>query len=260
MQAFFISTKATEHVQKSMSFKQAVKAFPNVVHQPGVAGHTINITDDTIVHQLARYQINNPDLAGNESIYALPSMGALGCFLAHVKCWEACANSKESVCVIEEDYVIPQNREQFVASAIQHVPDDAVFASLAYIRAGQTYNHDNLYDRMLGPDWGGTQMYWIAPTGAQLLLKHALPIWTQVDLYIGIQAYLADSFKAYVLKERLYPILNVVIDNAFSQVQSFAIKKYLPRNNKFYIILIVVLIYLLCDFAWRFKWWPLTNK
>lgn len=253
MRALLISTKSSTQVTTTLAYKQANETFDQVEHMNGVIGHHIDIANDKLVHQLARYQINNPDLAGNESIYAVPSMGALGCFLAHVKCWKECVVANESVCVIEEDYVIPHNKQGIVKQALSSLPSDAVFVSMAYIRAGQTFNYNAQFDRMLGPDWGGTQMYWISPAGANMLLDQALPIWTQVDLYIGIQAYLNDNLKAYVLNERLYPILNVVLDNAFSQVQSFAIKKYLPRNNLFYIVLVVVLVYLLCDFAWRFK-------
>ena len=181
-------------------------------------------------------------------------MGALGCFLAHVGCWRECAYSDSAMIVVEEDFVIPLQKQDILKRALADIPHDASFMSLAYIRAGQTFNFNETFDRMLGPGWGGTQCYWIAPTGAALLLQHALPIWTQVDLFIGIQAYLHGKFKAYVLRERLYPLISVVMDNAFSQVQSFAVKKYMPRSNWFYIVICIILVlYLICDFAWRFK-------
>ncbi len=254
MKVNLISTKPRDYVCKTLAYENATKILGRVTHHAGVVGHKIDITDQSIVHQLARYQINNPDNAGNESIFAVPSMGALGCFLAHVGCWRECAYSNTPMVVIEEDFVIPLQKHDILTTALANVPKNASFVSLAYIRAGQTFNFNGSFDRMLGPGWGGTQCYWIAPAGAALLLQQALPIWTQVDLFIGIQAYLQGEFNAYVLKERLYPLINVVVDNAFSQVQSFAVKKYMPRSNWFYIVIVTILIlYLICDFAWRFK-------
>ena len=57
-------------------------------------------------------------------------------------------------------------------------------------------------------------------------------------------------FAAFALRERLYPMWRVFRDNAFSTVQNFRIKKYLPRSNVFYYTVAGILSLLMVCFLY----------
>ena len=61
--------------------------------------------------------------------------------------------------------------------------------------------------------------------GAKLVLENALPINTQIDLFIGIMLTLHSNFIGYALIERLYSYTEIFMDNLSTDIQSFFSKK-----------------------------------
>ena len=209
-----------------------------------VNGRKLDVHDTQLIHPLTKFSIFSS--LSNDSIYLAPSLGAVGCFLSHIGCWKIAVTKNKPIIVIEEDVQLNPFIMNHVAFAVKHIPEDADFASLMYIRKSSKNLHFNKYFSIINGRLDGLQMYYIRPSGAKMLLKHALPIVTQADLYTGICSFsLYPMFRAYMYNKRLYTVKKFIKDNLNSSIQKMRFKKYMPRQNLFYIIIILVIVVLL---------------
>ena len=53
MKVNLISTKPTDYVHKTLAYENATRILGDVTHHPGVVGHKIDITDESIVPNAA---------------------------------------------------------------------------------------------------------------------------------------------------------------------------------------------------------------
>lgn len=217
--------------------------FPKIEVEPAVVGKNVDLSDTTKVSPLVRYQVGSKS-ARNSSIYAMPSVGGIGCYLSHTKCISWCRDNNQPLVVVEEDVEFSEEAIQTIRNCLTIVPNDCDYLSLMYIRQKEVNSYNNVFNRIHGGN-DGAQCYVIFPSGAEKILKHCYPITTQIDLFIGIIANLYPEFKGYALKKRLYSIWDVVSDNFNTSIQDFAIKKYLPDNNSFYWVVVGVMILLI---------------
>ena len=222
--------------QNPKNINSWVDTFADLVHFKAVDGKTVDLTDRDIVHSYANIAIQTKEK--NETVFAVPSRGAIGCFLSHYKLWKKIASSKEPAIVMEEDVYITTETKEKLQTALEnmkHEIPDHDFVSLMYISQPHSEKKSQHFLRINGPRSCGTQLYYLTPNGAEKLIKYALPIFTQPDLYIGTRCFDDSTFHAYCLKERLYSIMSIVADNFKSSIQgNFTVKKYLPRSNKFF--------------------------
>lgn len=216
------------------------KAFLNVKISAAVDAKHLQIEKDNRVHPLAKMYVKNP-IVGADSVFALPSKGAVGCALSHYALYNICIQRNEPIIVIEQDVVFSPRAIEVLKQL--EVPDDADFVSLLYIRQHDTVPYSRRFDRLVGPHCDGNQCYMITPRGAATVLSKAFPIVTQCDLMIGIVANTsADEFRGYVLRERLYSYWSILRDNMGSSIQQFRFKKYLPRSNIFYLFVLFLML------------------
>lgn len=217
--------------------------FPTVQIVDAVDASTLSIEDDTRVHDLVRSQIRNPDIAA-DSVFAMPSIGAIGCALSHYALLRKCEKSGMPMIILEQDVCFDDEAVRTMRSL--RVPPAADFVSLLYIRQSDTAPYDATFDRIVGPHCDGNQCYYVTPRGATMILNKAFPIVTQNDLLVGVVANTEPTFVALALRKRLYSMVDVFMDNLDSSIQHFRIKKYLPRSNIFYyaIALIVLLLFI----------------
>lgn len=224
--------------------------FPQIKIQPAVIGKNVDMTDTNIISPLTRFQLNHH--SKNDSIYAIPSMGGIGCYLSHLECMKKCVSLNKPVIVIEEDVKFTEKSKSAIINGLQNVPDDSKYVSLMYIRQNKNINYNSTFCKIIG-DNSGFQCYLIFPQGAKIILKHALPINTQIDLFVGILLSLYPEFIGYALNERLYSFSEIFMDNLSTDIQSFAVKKYLPSGNIFYVILLMFIIILISIIIYQNK-------
>lgn len=219
--------------------------FPNLQITEAVDAERLDIDTDKRVHALARMHTSFGNTVANDSIFCVPTPGAIGCFLSHHKLLvEECVGKNQPIVVIEQDATFSDKCKSILPDAMDVIPKDAHYVSLLYIQQNHTRAHNKYFRRLIGPQCDGNQCYYITPTGAAKILKHALPVVTQFDLLIGVVANIDQDFRGYVLNERLYSMWRVFSDNLGSSIQSFAVKKYLPRSNSFYYIILCLLFVL----------------
>ena len=233
-------------LQRKPAAAQAVaswqKAFKSVQMVKAVDAKTLNVQQDPRIHDLVRSQIQYPDMAA-DTVFALPSVGAVGCALSHYALMRKCEKRNRPMVVLEQDAVLSDTAIRTFRSL--RIPPDADFVSLLYIRQPNLAPRDHTFDRITGPHCDGMQCYYITPRGAAKILDKAFPIVTQNDLLVGIVAHTDPTFVALSLRQRLYSLSSVFWDNVDSNIQSFRVKKYLPRSNWFYYVLLIVFVYLL---------------
>ena len=236
--------------QHSQCINSWYYTFKNVNIFDAVKGATIDLTDSSLVHPLVHLSINT---GKQHSTYDIPSRGAIGCFLSHYELWQRCVSLNEPIIIMEEDVFINEESAQFLQTIISNIPHTADLVSLMYIFLKfPTNSYKQVFAKIEGPEFAGTQMYYITPRGARGLIKDAFPIFTQVDLFIGLQTY-RKKLNTYGVRKRLYSISNIIIDNMSSSIQRFSVKKYLPCDNLFYIIILSIVTALITTIVISFQ-------
>ena len=117
--------------------------FPNTKIQNAVIGKNVDITDTTIVSPLTRFHLNHH--SKNDSIYTVPSMGGIGCFLSHLECMKKCVALNEPIIIIEEDVKFSNRTINTITNALQNIPDDSQYISLMYIRQNNYEKYNDTF-------------------------------------------------------------------------------------------------------------------
>ena len=214
--------------------------FPTVSIFKAVNGKkSVNLEETNLIHPFAKMFIKS-DKQRADTVFAMTGMGGIGCFLSHYFLWKKASELPEhipGIFVIEEDAKFSRFSQLKIHSVMKDFPEDADFVSLVYIKLTD-YDKEkgnSEFVKLTGPRVDGLQCYFISRRGGEKLCEHALPIYTQADAYIGINLFLNKDIKGYAMRYKLYSIYNVIKDNISSSVQdNFKIKKYLPKNNRFY--------------------------
>ena len=86
-------------------------------------------------------------------------------------------------------------------------------------------------------------MYYVTPRGASILLEQALPIVSQVDVYIGYVANTRTDFKSIFYEKEFFTQYEFWSEYHKSTIgHNIEIKKFLPENNLFYLICVALLL------------------
>lgn len=197
---------------------------------PAVDASLLSLEDERI-SPFARYHIGQ---ALDTDFMHTSKLSAVGCSLSHIALWEQAVQLDMPIIVLEDDVRLDKN---FMQTAIQSIPQDADFASIVYLpfadRSCCKHGWCAIQPRI---GFGGTQMYYITPRGASILLEHALPIVSQIDVYVGYVANTQEDFKAIFYEKEYFTQYQFWSEYSASTIgHSIEIKKFLPENNFFYL-------------------------
>lgn len=209
-----------------------IEVFPHNLSSvfPAVDASLLNLKDNRI-SPFARYHIEN---TLDSDFMHTSKLSAVGCSLSHIALWEKSVELDEPIIVIEDDVRLDTN---FMHTAIDTIPHDADFASIVYLPFADRSCCDrgwcNIQPRI---GFGGTQMYYVTPRGASILLDQALPVVSQIDVYIGYVANTRDDFKAVFYEKEYFTQYQFWSEYHASTIgHNIEIKKFLPENNWFYL-------------------------
>ena len=189
------NTEKLKRVQKSLN---AISIFPE--RFDAVYGKDLDpLYIDKITYPSVQYTIKN----GRYIDSNIETLGAIGCYLSHVKLWEALANSNDEMLLILEDDAITNNFSafqinQFLNEIIENDPDwDVIF--LGYTKPSPSPNADipiteSVYK--INEITFQTHAYLLSKKGALKLLSKAFPIVDQVDSYMSYMA-ITRGLKSY---------------------------------------------------------------
>ena len=202
---------------------------------PAVDASTIDVDTDSRLSPFARYHIKK-DL--DTDFIHTSKVSAVGCSLSHIALWQRSVASNEAILVLEDDVKLDKD---FMEGAIQKIPDNIDFASIVYLPFADRSDCGDYWCQIQPRSgFGGTQMYYVTPRGASILLEQALPIVSQIDVYIGYVANTREDFKSLFYKEEFFSQYEFWSDFHKSTIgHNIEIKKFLPDSNMFYFTWIV---------------------
>lgn len=197
---------------------------------PAVDASVISIQDHRI-SPFARYHIEK---TLDTDFMHTSKLSAVGCSLSHIALWERSVELDQPIIVVEDDVRLEAN---FMHTAIENIPQNTDFASIVYLpfadRSCCDHGWCSIQPRI---GFGGTQMYYITPRGASILLEQALPIVSQIDVYIGYVANTRADFKAVFYEKEYFTQYQFWSEYHASTIgHTIEIKKFLPENNFFYL-------------------------
>ena len=246
--AYVICLKKHNEKRCNVHYPYIQKLFKTSKRIDAVNGYNIDVENDSRISLYAKYHIQHYLKTDSSQI---ESKGAIGCALSHIKIWKQIVEDNKPSFIIEDDVDI-HGYENKIIQTFENMPTDKSLhlMSFIYINSGFvtqkwkhiSYNSD--WYSISNRNFGGTQMYYLTPEGAQILLNHVFPINVHIDAYI---AYLASvpsfKFNAIFLKKNILPISNELfssLDNTINH--TFTIKQLLPEENIYYYLFILALI------------------
>lgn len=214
---------------------------------PAVDASLLSIHDKRI-SPFARYHI---DQTLDTDFMHTSKLSAVGCSLSHIALWEKSVELDKPIIVLEDDVRLEAG---FMHRAINTIPTNADFASIVYLPFADRSCCDrgwcNIQPRI---GFGGTQMYYITPRGASILLQQALPVVSQIDVYIGYVANTRDDFKAVFYEKEYFTQYEFWSEYHASTIgHNVEIKKFLPESNWFYLgWTALILVWAVCTIRGR---------
>ena len=218
------------------------KIFPKLERISAVDAKNLVLETAEYINPISKTHIRNKIETEHDHI---TGMGQVGCYLSHVNMWKKCLEHDKPIIVVEDD--VPKFNEIQVTeliNAYQSIPENADFASLLYINSLTKNGKDKEgeWGKIQPREFRGTQLYYITPKAASILLKYAFPISAQVD---GYMSYILPYYdlNSYVWDRNFWNLSQALPSSTLEHALTF--KKFLPESNLFYIVVITCVVILL---------------
>jgi glycosyl transferase family 25 len=248
---FLISLKSDQN-KRDKNLPNVKKLFPNTKVFDAFDARNLSDTElKKYVHPATYNQIKQKR---EVDMLHMGSKGGVGCFISHKNLWKKCIELNEPIIICEDDIQLDKSSSiNKVKKSFNSIPNDTVFAALiglpinflAPSTKGTKVISKNW--KTVGHDFMGTQMYYITPYAASLLLYYSEPIVNHVDMYIG-QVALQDENKWLRVRNNLNPQSYLTtIENDFNSSvgHTLKLKKILPEHNNFWFIFISIVFLLI---------------
>lgn len=205
--------------------------FKKIVRVSAIDGKLIDtdqvkrLVDPSVYNELGKIRRNHEDLG---------SLGAIGCYLSHYKCWMTIIETNEPAIIVEDDLQIhplfdefklsqntkPLSRYDFVLLA-SHVREPHL---LKPISSGQGIaDYHGLFFML--------HFYYLTPNGAKFFAENSLPMKYQVDSYMSFKLKENPSFRSGVHKPDMATQSDTVTDIQTMMEGTFYHTTYVTLNN-----------------------------
>lgn len=232
-------------------FSQVQEVFPNNLTAifPAVDASLLDIPNDPRVSPFAKYHVeHNLDT----DFMHTGKASAVGCSLSHIALWKKAVELDEPIIVLEDDVRMDMD---FMHTAVARIPAGVDHASIVYLPFADRSDCGTYWCKVqprMG--FGGTQMYYITPRGASILLEQALPIVSQIDVYMGYVANTRDDYVSVFYKQEFFSTYEFWSEFHSSTIgHDIEIKKFLPESNTFYVFSTVMFISCLFGSIWAIQ-------
>jgi len=199
--------------------KQRLSAFKNLERFNGINGYTMKPQE---VRKILTQKAYNGVYyqSHRSSDYDLGSLGAVGCYLSHLKLWQEIVDKNlPGMYIFESDVICTGFPSEEELQEFRSQPNPHFLAFGTYYSAGHAQKglkHINKLGRFMG-----MHAYYITNEGARKLIKDAYPIEQQIDAYIS-DKNLAGEYNAFVTKR-----MQCMQDGSPTTIQT---KKVLPTQ------------------------------
>tara|TARA_Y100000739_G_C20511807_1_gene419902 strand:+ start:254 stop:970 length:717 start_codon:yes stop_codon:yes gene_type:complete len=210
--------------------------FPLAQRTSAVDAVTLDVDADPRISCFAKYHSQHKIDA---DIMHMNSPGAVACALSHIGMWQKCVSLGRPIVVVEDDMFLNEHKANQIRAAVSRIPADSAFASLLYLPFMSNSKYCKTDWCPIKHDFGGLQMYYVTPTGAEILLREALPVITHVDVYVGFMAETHPEMNAVRWSDHIYTQYNAMVDDMSSTLgHKIPIRKALPHSNTFYVVFV----------------------
>ena len=205
---------------------------------PAVDASLLDISTDSRVSPFAKYHISH---SLDTDFMHTGKASAVGCSLSHIALWRKAVELDEPIIVLEDDVRMDKD---FMHTAISRIPAGVDHAAIVYLPFADRSDCGTYWCNVQPrKGFGGTQMYYITPRGARILLEQALPIVSQIDVYMGYVANTREDFVSVFYKQEFFSTYEFWSEFSSSTIgHDIEIKKFLPESNVFYVISTVLFI------------------
>lgn len=217
---------------------QAVFPHNATAKFPAVDASLLDLSSDPRVSPFAKYHVaHNLDT----DFMHTGKASAVGCSLSHIALWKKAVEMDEPIIVLEDDVRMDKD---FMLTAISRIPAGADHAAIVYLPFADRSDCGKYWCSVQPRQgFGGTQMYYITPRGASILLEQALPIVSQIDVYMGYVANTREDFVSVFYKQEFFSTYEFWSEFSSSTIgHDIEIKKFLPESNWFYVFSTVLFI------------------
>lgn len=198
--SYVITLQNSKNYNSFQTYMKDISLEPRT--QLGVQGNLLDknqLTD--LVYPSVFYYVEN----GRNLDSQIASLGAIGCYLSHIKLWKQLVESDQEMYLIFEDDAVPTNlctlnAIQSILNSVKHQDDNWGIIFLGWYKFHPDFKSLDkklqngiykTYDRMYG-----THSYIIHKRGAKILLEKSLPIVDQLDSYISFM-FISDQISSY---------------------------------------------------------------
>lgn len=190
MEVFVISMNDDRFTTAETNLVEAGFLKTQIVRFPAVDGALVDLNNETLVSREVRTHLlggeSSSDVIKKNKTKLIPSRGALGCYLSHLKLWKQIAAEGNDAIIAEDDIVF---RVSHASEQIESRWADSKKLGLDLLLLGSSKlpllpsSVPGLFHVL--DHFFGTEGYVLSAEGAKRLLATALPIKVQVDAYIG---------------------------------------------------------------------------
>ena len=204
---------------------------------------------DSVMHPYARHTIKTEPVTKWDVV----SLGAVGCYLSHIKAWQKLIESEEKLVHVMEDDASPEcdidKMNQF-ANEVEKIDPEWDVVYFGYFPT-PFHSDTRLASGVMGVKSMvyATHSYLISKKGAKKLLEHALPMVNAIDAYMSL-SFMHRDIRAYRYKSSLVRQNRPPIP-FFSNVQTkVSVKPFLSElpqsiTVSCYLVTLVVMVYLI---------------
>jgi len=168
-----------------------VAGLTNVTRVSGIDGKMIDMKQVEILTGPKVFQTLGKLRQSDEE---LGTVGAIGCYLSHMKVWQMIQDQNSPALVLEDDIKIEQNHLKKWPTLADLKPFDFVLLG----HWGTKPPHDATGLVEYNGRFTGLHFYYLTPEGAKFFLTGALPIQQQVDWYMSAKLKNIPSIPAAI--------------------------------------------------------------
>lgn len=201
--------------------------FTNINHFQAIDGRKLN-PKELLENKEITIRSYIDLTSGRETHNGIPSLGAIGCSKSHISLWKLCLeNNYPYMVILEDDADLSKKISEKDLDNISNFlinNDKSIFVSPF------SYSKDSKNNITMM----GTHFYIISLEACKELIKDALPIDLQIDLYIGHKASLGkiNLEQSPIVKQKMHK----------SNIQDICVKCNLPKGLTFYLLLLFIII------------------
>ncbi len=235
-----------------------------------VYGNELNIEKFSI-NDRTKFLLNN--ISERSSHDEINTIGAIGCYLSHVKCWKNIVENNFPCAIIFEDDLIFQDNFQYkFNNYMSNLPNDIDLFSFGYqnLRNSCSFSplDENRENFLKCTKFWGTTAYYITNKCCKILLENAFPIKMHVDAFIS-SMYNCNKINLLFSKESLViqdPDEGTNIQLHYctkcedENVVGFVTKESKETKNVYFIIIFVIICIMILIPFWLNLIYKLDNK